>query len=511
MDRFARGFPKHPEGEPAFYGPFSEAASTTFGFDAHFCAYSQPTIARRLAEVAALAYEPKMVAFIVDVDGPDHKCTPEWWAGERAKIRGLFKASGWGYAYTTRGGYRIVYGLHEELVLRSVTDAARWRVSYLDWIAGIQRDHQILCDDKCADWTRLYRLPRVMRDGVPNTPAEEIGAADRMSSWREPYVAADDPRCMRADVTLEVPEPAPIDEERQLEAARALAAAWPHRNRHYAGLALCGALARAGWSEGAIVDFAASVFFVVNGGDPWIEEAQASARSSVDKVARGESVAGWDSLASYLCSGIDGQVDEGRRALVESAVLACRRAIGQGPPSDLFEGLVSRPASAATASADIKALLGLTQRDLKPENTDAALAADLAAVKAELSAGPDFNAILDEVASILPAQVKAAESKAETVDPTPMGLTYRELIARDAPPPEYLIDYLIPKHRYRRAVGRAEGRQELGRDVPRDVRRQRSPGVRQVRRRPPPGRLLLLRRGLRGLGQKTGSRRWPPS
>lgn len=465
FDRYAKSFPQHPEGEPATYGPFSEACSTQFEWDAHFTAYSCPTIARRLGKTPALAFKPKMVLFVLDIDGPDHKCTPEWWALEKEKVRAFFKAHGRGYCYTTRGGYRLVLGLRDELVLDTPATALRWRYSYLDWIASLQRDFQIVCDPQCADWTRCYRLPRVSRDGIPTTPVDEVGEPDRMLEWRGAYVAADDPRVLRTDIIIEVSEPAPVDEDRQIEAVRALAEMWPTRNRHYAGLALCGALARAGWSEGAIIDFACAVFGTARTiGEPWFEEAQASARSSLEKVARGEAVAGWDTLAQYLSSDLHGQFDETRRAAVDEYVLTARRAIGQGPAIDLFDTAraTTKPVNATNTAAGAMKLLAESLASSSPVSTlpapDVDRSQQLDAACAEMNGDQAYREMLDEAATKLEPLIAQAEAKGKTVDARPMGMTYREIRARNQPPPDYLVQYLIT----REGVGALSGEPKSG-------------------------------------------------
>jgi hypothetical protein len=415
MDRFAKGFPAHADGEPAFYGPWAEAAATAFPFDAHFCAYAQPGIARRLAGQAALAYHPKMVLVVFDVDGPDHKCTPEWWDGERAKIKALFKAHGQGYVYTTRGGYRIVYGLADELTLETPTDAARWRESYLEWIAALKRDFAIECDDKCGDWTRLFRLPRVMRDGEPATPIAELGEAGRMTAWRQPYVDADDPRVLRtASTPIDVPEPAPVEDDKLVEAAYALAAVWPKRGRHSASLALCGALARAGWSDEAIAEFVMCVAEAAEPGNGMYEKRLAQARSSAEKVARGEDVAGWPSLEGHLLEG-----DETRRERIEEALLATRRALGQGPAVDLFK------LASETARPNVRAQLAAAALELRPD----------------VAGDARFAALLDMAAEKL---LPAIESSKKTTAPRRYGETFRAMKARGVKPMEWLIRGLVP-------------------------------------------------------------------
>jgi hypothetical protein len=430
FDRFARGFPQHAEGEPATYGPFSEACGTTFAWDAHFSAYAQPQIARRLAGQAALAYRPKMVLFVVDVDGPDHRWTPEWWALEKVKVQTLFRDHGRGYAYTTRGGYRIVMGLAEELVLATPADYARWRASYEDWIAGIKSRYGIECDEHCADAFRLFRLPRVARDGVPQEPIEEIGRADSMLAWREPYVAADDPRVLRpAAAPVEIARPAPVNEERLVEAAKSLAAVWPKRGRHHASLALCGALAKAGWSDDAIADFVTGVAGAAAGDDGDHTKRLAQARQSAEKVARGEEVAGWYSLEQLLAGALDAPPAE----VIQSALLGAQRSMGMGPAIDLFS----------------KAIAAAQPPTLKQQ---------LDASCAELGGDESFRALLDEVAEALVPRVESAESKSTNRDTRPMGVRGREMRARAHEQPKMLVEGLVPAS----GIGAVSGEPKAG-------------------------------------------------
>lgn len=456
FDRFAKAFPLHSDGAPAVYGPFSEACSTTFEWDAHFAAYSQPTIQRRLGGTGALTLEPKMVLLVLDVDGPDHKWTPDWWEREKAKLREFFKRKGRGYAYTTKGGYRIVLALKTPMVLRTVKDALRWRFSYLDWIAEIQREFDINCDDKCADWTRLYRLPRVLRDGIPQIPIDEVNRADRVLEWRDPYVAEDDPRVQREESAgYAVPEPAPVEDDDLQEAADALVRAWPPRARHYAGLALCGALARAGWSDSAITDFVGYVMLKTCG-DPEVDKWSKAAYASVNKVFRGEDVTGWPKLAELMTTGPDGRLDPSRTEVAEAAVLACRRAIGQGPAIELFEKVVNRPATDLSSAAEAKVLLR-TPMLLEPTAPEDATAT-AEAFDLEAAGNTHYRNLLDNAAERLEPLVKAADAKKSGVDARPMGLTYRELRKRNAPPPDYIIQYLVT----REGVGAISGEPKSG-------------------------------------------------
>lgn len=412
-----------------FYGPLSEACATRWEWDAHIVAYRCRTVERRLGDAESLAYEPEMVVVVFDVDGPDHRCSPEWWAVEREKVRTLFKARGRGYAYTTRGGYRIIYGLAQPLKLRTPTDALRWRVSYDDWVTLLKTEHAIIADDKCADWTRLFRLPRTKRDGEIQEPVEEIGEASRILDWRAPLCALEDERLLRPQAVVEVTEAPPVSDEQLAIAAKALIDAWPPKGgRHYSGLSLCGALGKAGWSDSAILDFIGYIMLETTG-DAELSKWAPTIKTTLDKLARGEEVSGWMSLAKHMRSGVGGQEDESRGPAVDAAILAAQRALGMGPAQDLF--------ASVTGPADVKKLLA--------NAPTFAFKAELSEMRNEVGGGTQFAGLLDSVATDLPPVVEQTESKSKQVDARPMGMTYREMRRRAVPPPEYLIEGLIPK------------------------------------------------------------------
>jgi AAA domain-containing protein len=176
-DRYARGYPAHPEAPPALYAPLGRALASRYDTDAHFSAYSCPGVPRRLAGRGALAAgEVSMVALVADVDHA-------WCLEEAAKVDALFAARGRGLAYTTRGGYRIVYRLAESIRLATPADAERWKIAYDAWRAGLAA-YGIDADPACKDWTRLYRLPLVVRDGVPSAPVF-VGDPRLIAAWPE--------------------------------------------------------------------------------------------------------------------------------------------------------------------------------------------------------------------------------------------------------------------------------------------------------------------------------------
>lgn len=423
-----KSWPTHGDAPQVTYGPIADACEQVFEFDAHFCAYSSPTTPYRLGGAGALDVEPKMVLLVLDVDGPNHKCTPEWWALEEVKVRALFADVGRGYCYTTRGGYRIIFGLADPLPLRTREDARRWTASYEDWCTAIAAEHKIICDQSCSDWTRLFRLPRVRREGddVSREPVAEIGRVTSMLEWRLPYVAADDPRVVRVETTPnEIKNPAPVSDEGLAAAVHALVPAMPPRGRHLTMLALCGALAKEGWSVEAIADFASAVIGMTRkDGHPEFEKWEKAAFSSREKVLRGEEVTGWASFNDLACTGRDGTMDESRRPMVEAAVLAARRALGVGPAIDVFTTLVG--------AGKLRAALDLPATGVPTEALEAA--AKEHGLPMEL---------LDRAAEIVLAL--GAQAAGQPIAPRKYFESMREFKLRDIKPPQWLVRDLITR------------------------------------------------------------------
>lgn len=195
-DKFARGWPEHAEGERAVYLDLARAMTEPHASDAHFATYAVPAVERRLAteHVFAEIEAVPIVLFVVDVEPDGHApVTPEWWTAERAKLERLRADHAGGYVYRTRGGYRIVYQLAAAYEIRSTADATRWKATYLAWLDHLQERYAIVGDRACQDWTRLYRLPRVVRDGQ-RQDLETIGDAAAIGTWA-------------VEVTIAEPEP----------------------------------------------------------------------------------------------------------------------------------------------------------------------------------------------------------------------------------------------------------------------------------------------------------------
>lgn len=210
------GWPKYPHeragAPPVLHMSLGDALYASHATDAHFACYrGDPRVVRRLGmnedkkgsgvtlweAVEAGLIEVAMIALVFDADAPDKKPTPEWRATCVAAHRALPPG---GVYYETRGGCRMLWQLAEPHPIRSPDCAATWRASYLRacdavdlaLLTASQRASALSStppktDRACADWTRLFRLPRVVRDGVA-TRAEFLGGGD--GAWQLEIVRA---------------------------------------------------------------------------------------------------------------------------------------------------------------------------------------------------------------------------------------------------------------------------------------------------------------------------------
>lgn len=223
--------------------PLAEALRRAWPTDAHVTQYEAVEIPCEGAPGGVLpvrlaqgALEEGVVVrmrwAIADVDPPRHEPTPAWRETTEAHLR----SSGLAW-YRTRRGYRALAELEEPIEIRTPADAAAWRARYAAWLDEIEAAHGITCDRGCADWQRLFRLPRVVRDGrTEDAPLE--GTIGRV---RLPEAAA-------SGWVLEAPpEAPPVAREGDVATDAALGAmlgalgSW----RDYDGRkhAICGALA----------------------------------------------------------------------------------------------------------------------------------------------------------------------------------------------------------------------------------------------------------------------------
>lgn len=207
-----------------------DALTTAYGTDAHMMACAPVEV--ELDEDATTLIRPTygvlgelditMVALIGDVDAPGHSKDEDWAAETRERLNGCPYA--W---YETRGGFRIVAPLKtsDQVTISSRSEAAQWTEFYLGWCEWLQSEHGLELDRSCKDWTRLYRLPNVIRDGI-QTPAAHHRIMGALSNWDVDHWTA--PTALtKPKPTADRKAPARDDQDAVLARAHALASRLP--------------------------------------------------------------------------------------------------------------------------------------------------------------------------------------------------------------------------------------------------------------------------------------------
>ncbi len=194
-DRYTRSWPQLAPDKPlrpsdrCYPLDLSVALEREFSTDAHFVAYSSPNGHRLNVEAINQGIEVVLKCVVFDVVCPETHGTkapaPESWRRElRAKVQTLAEQHPDPFYYETRGGSRICYRQLEPTVLRTQADAQAWTDHYSVAISHIKRAFGIEADPACADWQRLFRLPRATREpgGNPeNWPS--WGSVDRIGAF----------------------------------------------------------------------------------------------------------------------------------------------------------------------------------------------------------------------------------------------------------------------------------------------------------------------------------------
>jgi hypothetical protein len=135
--------------------------------DAHCVGYSVPGVGdamhprlnkRALPALRAAGLDPLLHWAIVDVDRPGHEPWEDVDGAWPEELDGLHITRHAG-VYLTRAGYRIVFALDPPLPV----DEAEAHLRGLLYALRLRGIH---ADEACTDWTRLFRMPDVVRDGV---------------------------------------------------------------------------------------------------------------------------------------------------------------------------------------------------------------------------------------------------------------------------------------------------------------------------------------------------------
>lgn len=251
-----------------------DALARDWDSDAHFAAYearSLPVAGTDRTAVVRLRNTPgkdgsppvfdvpealpvRMLLAIGDVDDPEAHATKapasQAW---RSEVEPRLDATGllW---YRTRGGARVVARLAEPVELSTREDAETWKRRYLAWCDQVQAEHGVTIDRSCNDWSRLFRLPRVQRDGVGPQRADVKGGARPVITLPPPGAADAAPAKAVSGDCAAVPADLPEPSRRAQALAEAIGERWLDGGRveSHAALHLFGWLLGRGWSKGEV-------------------------------------------------------------------------------------------------------------------------------------------------------------------------------------------------------------------------------------------------------------------
>jgi hypothetical protein len=230
----------------------ADALAREWPTDAHFIAHApvavpivgeDRTAVVRLAKDAVGEVPIRMVALVGDVDDEaahaEHRPASDEW---RAEVEPRLAASELAW-YRTRGGARVVAVLAEPFAIASKQDAAEWSARHAAWCAALRERYGLEIDQHTHDWTRLFRLPNVVRDGEPQR-AELHGRPPRVT-LPLPATPVEAPR-------VEATTPSREDAATYAGASAIVAALGDWRDWQGSKHAICGALAgmlrKAQWS-----------------------------------------------------------------------------------------------------------------------------------------------------------------------------------------------------------------------------------------------------------------------
>lgn len=151
--------------------PVSDMLNIKHRTDAHFVCYAMnkdftmwPRLNKSvLADIRAQGYDIVLNYFAFDWDNEDHS---DW--DETTLTAFLDKVntvqdpiiSLWYSFYTTKHGARFIYRLSDPIPV----DVAEYHLAWM--IQHFQNNGWSNIDSSCKDWTRLFRCPQVMRDGI---------------------------------------------------------------------------------------------------------------------------------------------------------------------------------------------------------------------------------------------------------------------------------------------------------------------------------------------------------
>lgn len=158
-----------PELEAGELLPIGEAFGRQWTTDAHFvqyATYEPPSPSAKqfrinssaIPQLAAHGAEVLLSVFAVDIDNPDHGDHTDDSVDRLSRlVYGLPNSLRPQWYYTTKHGSRLLYHLLEPMPALDAPPRYRGLLKLL-------AKHGIAGDQACADWTRFFRLPLVVRN-----------------------------------------------------------------------------------------------------------------------------------------------------------------------------------------------------------------------------------------------------------------------------------------------------------------------------------------------------------
>ena len=189
-DDHARGWPKHENAPEIGYVDAAEAFTRSWPSDAHFTAYSVPSVKRRLTleAIGLLTHGWPMVLLVIDVDHQwknEKPTTPEaieakrnrieeWWADELNKLAALEAAHPGAFVHRSRsGGYRVIFRLASPFVIWTIDDKEAWRERYRRELLYLARRFAILASTgENPTCKKVSELSGATSSRCPSIPVE---------------------------------------------------------------------------------------------------------------------------------------------------------------------------------------------------------------------------------------------------------------------------------------------------------------------------------------------------
>ena len=150
-------------GDPAVRISMKDALEKEWDFDAHF----QPIIAQEVTRQKK-NWDFTFSFLVFDIDMPEHgSLSGDWMEEQVARIGRSPKLSNYYAFYTTKNGYRVVYKPIRLMLKSEMTDMRKIYAKEFT-------EFNVEVDPNTKDFSRIFRLPQVVRDGVPTESIMDI-------------------------------------------------------------------------------------------------------------------------------------------------------------------------------------------------------------------------------------------------------------------------------------------------------------------------------------------------